>query len=95
MDPLAFPYTENPDAYPHTLSIQFGYRHLKVDNKFIPFGGTVNDASVRVDYWIKPTVGATAFVQYEQWRFPLLVPGLQKNVTTSLQITYWPETHSR
>jgi hypothetical protein len=65
-------------------SIQLGYRHLKVDNKFIPSGGT--------DYWIRPTVGASALVQYEQWRFPLLAPGLQKNVTASLQITYWPQT---
>jgi Capsule assembly protein Wzi len=73
-------------------SIQLGYRHLKVDNKFIPSGGTVNDASVRADYWIRPTVGASALVQYEQWRFPLLAPGLQKNVTASLQITYWPQT---
>ena len=73
-------------------SVQLGYRHLKVDNKFIPNGGTVNDASVRADYWIRPAVGASAIVQYEQWRFPLLAPGLQKNVTASLQITYWPKT---
>lgn len=73
-------------------SIQFSYRHLKVDNKFIPNGGTINDASVRADYWIRPNVGASALLQYEQWRFPLLAPGLQKNVTASLQITYWPQT---
>jgi membrane-associated phospholipid phosphatase len=73
-------------------SIQFSYRHLKVDNKFIPNGGTVNDASVRADYWIRSAVGASAIVQYEQWRFPLLAAGLQKNVTASLQITYWPQT---
>ncbi|MGB6668933.1 MAG: capsule assembly Wzi family protein [Candidatus Acidiferrum sp.] len=74
-------------------SIQFGYRHMKVDNKLIPSGGTINDASVRLDYWIRQTVGVTAFVQYEQWQFPLLATGLQKNVTSSLQLTYWPESH--
>jgi membrane-associated phospholipid phosphatase len=73
-------------------SIQFSYRHVKVDNKLIPNGGTINDASVRADYWIKPAIGATAFVQYEQWTFPLLATGLQKNVTASLQLTYWPQT---
>jgi hypothetical protein len=73
-------------------SIQLSYRHLKVDNKFIPNGGTVNDASVRADYWIRSAIGASAIVQYEQWRFPLLAAGLQKNVTASLQITYWPQT---
>lgn len=74
-------------------SIQFSYRHVKIDNKFIPNGGTINDASVRVDYWIRPNVGASAFVQHEKWTFPFLAPGLQKNMTGSLQITYWPETH--
>jgi membrane-associated phospholipid phosphatase len=75
-------------------SIQVSYRHVKVDNKLIPNGGTINDASVRADYWIRPAVGASAIVQYEQWQFPLLAPGLQKNVTASLQITYWPQAHA-
>ncbi|MHB8503137.1 MAG: capsule assembly Wzi family protein [Candidatus Acidiferrales bacterium] len=76
-------------------TIQFAYRHVKVDNKLIPNGGTINDGSVSVDYWIRPTIGVTAFVQYEQWKFPLLASGLQKNVTSSLQITYWPQSHRR
>jgi len=74
-------------------SIQFGYRHVKVDNKLVPNGGTINDASVRADYWIRPTAGVSAFVQYEQRTFPLLAAGPQKNVTASLQFTYWPQTH--
>jgi hypothetical protein len=75
--------------------LQFGYRHEKVDNKFIPDGGTINDASVRFDYWVRPGLGASAFVQYEQWTFPLLAQGPQKNVTGSLQVTYWPANHPR
>ena len=71
--------------------IQFGYRHAKVDAKFIPGGGTINDASVRTDFWVRTTWGVSAFVQYEQWRFPLLAPGPQTNVTGALQVTYWPQ----
>jgi len=74
-------------------SIQLGYRHEKIDNKLIPNGGTINDASLRVEYWVRPTMGVSGFVQYEQWLFPLLASGLQKNVTASLQVTYWPEAH--
>jgi membrane-associated phospholipid phosphatase len=74
-------------------SIQFSYRHAKIDNKLIPNGGTINDASVRADYWIRPDVSATASIQYEQWTIPLLANGLQKNVAASLQITYLPEIH--
>jgi len=44
-------------------SIQFSYRHVKIHIKFIPNVGTINDASARVDYWIRPNVGASAFVQ--------------------------------
>ena len=75
-------------------SLQFGYRHAKVDPKFIPRGGTINDGSVRADFWPKPHWSVTAFVQYEQWTFPLLASGLQKNVTASAQFTYWPEARS-
>ena len=76
-------------------SIQLGYRHQKVDPKFIPQGGTLNDASARADFWPIPDCSVSAFVQYEQWTFPLLASGLQKNFTTSIQFTYWPEHHPR
>jgi len=71
-------------------AIQFGYRHVKVDPKFVPNGGTINDASARLDFWFSRDWSASAFVQYEQWNFPLLAGSLQKNVTTSVQFSYWP-----
>ena len=74
-------------------SIQFGYRHVKVDPKFISHGGTINDASVRTEFQLGRDWSASALVQYEQWLFPLLAPALQKNVTTSIQLVYWPEAH--
>ena len=74
--------------------IQLGYRHIKVDNKLIPSGGTINDASARFDYWIRSSLATSAFVQYEQWTFPLLAQGLQKNMTGSLQIAFWPQNHT-
>jgi capsule assembly protein Wzi/PAP2 superfamily protein len=75
-------------------AIQFGYRHAKVAPQFVPGGGTVNDASVRVDFWVQQDWTASAFVQYEQWSFPLLASSLQNNVTSSLQLTFWPRTRS-
>ena len=32
----------------------------------------------------------SAFVQYESWLVPLLAPAAKDNVTTALQMTYWP-----
>src|SRR5215469_13969316 len=58
-------------------AIQFGYRHAKVDPKFVPNGGTINDVSARVDFWVLRDWTASAFVQYEQWKYPLLASSLQ------------------
>lgn len=74
-------------------SLQFGYRHVKVDNNLIPNGGTINDASLRADFWRAHSLSVSAFAQYEKWDFPLLAPGPQQNFTTSLQITYAPDIH--
>jgi capsule assembly protein Wzi len=75
-------------------AIQFGYRHSKVDPKFIPGGGTLNVGSVSFDFWIQRYWSASAFVQYEQWKFPVLASSLQKNVTASIQLSYWPQMHA-
>ena len=71
-------------------SIQLGYRHAKVDAKFIPNGGTINDGSVRIDFWVRQDWNASAFLQYEAWKFRVLAPTLEKNVTASVQFSYWP-----
>ena len=33
--------------------LQFEFRHLKVSHEFIPGGGTLADASVRADFWVR------------------------------------------
>jgi membrane-associated phospholipid phosphatase len=73
-------------------SIQLGYRHAKVDAKFIPQGGTINDGSIRAEFWVRHDWETSAFVQYEQWRFPVLASGLQRSVTASVQLMYWPQS---
>ena len=71
-------------------SIQFEYRHEKVDGLFVPGGGTINDGGVRMDMWVKPEWNLNVLVQYEKWSFPILAAGPQNNVTTSIQFTYSP-----
>jgi hypothetical protein len=46
-----------------------------------------------MDFWALRDWSASAFVQYEQWKFPLLASSLQKNVTSSVQLSYWPQSH--
>ncbi|HWR14179.1 MAG TPA: capsule assembly Wzi family protein [Terriglobales bacterium] len=72
-------------------TIQAGYRNAKIAKDFVPGGETVNDFSLRSTIRIAPQLQVAASVQYEQWLAPILSPGLQRNWTGSLQITYWPK----
>jgi hypothetical protein len=70
--------------------LEFSYRHAQVSPKFVPDGGTINDASVRSDYWLHKVWNVHASVRYEQWTFPILAHGPQTNVTSSVGITFAP-----
>jgi membrane-associated phospholipid phosphatase len=76
-------------------NIEFAYRHAKVDKTFIPQGETVNDGSVSVNWWFRNDFCVSGFVQYEKWLAPILASGPQANVTTSLALTFWPQTWRR
>jgi Capsule assembly protein Wzi/PAP2 superfamily len=76
-------------------SVEFAYRHQKVDADFIPGGGTLNDGSVRVNYWLHEDWNLSGAVQYEKWNFPILAATAQTNWTTSLAIGFWPRAWSR
>jgi len=71
-------------------TLQLGYRHAQVASTFIPRGGTMNDGSVKFNYQVGTSLTFSAFVQYEQWLMPVLAPEAKNNVTTSVQITWWP-----
>lgn len=75
--------------------IQFQYRHQKVDGDYLPGGGTLNDGGVNLDFQIRPEVTVSGLVQYERWNYPILSSSVQSNVTTSLQITFWPRPWKR
>lgn len=70
--------------------IQFQYRHQKVDGDYLPHGGTLNDGGINVEFQLKPAVTVSGLVQYEKWNYPILASGMQSNVTTSVQFTFWP-----
>ncbi|MFZ1006136.1 MAG: capsule assembly Wzi family protein [Candidatus Sulfotelmatobacter sp.] len=70
--------------------LQFGYRHQKVSHEFIPAGGTLTDASVRGEFCLRSSFSLSASVQYEVWNFPVIAAASQSNVTSSLQLSFWP-----
>jgi membrane-associated phospholipid phosphatase len=71
--------------------LQFGFRHQKVSQQFIPNGGTLADANVRAEFWLRSSCSASAFVQYEKWDFPVIASTRQSNVTTAIQLSFWPK----
>lgn len=71
--------------------LQFEFRHLKVSHEFIPGGGTLTDASLRADFWVRSGFSASAVVQYEAWNFPVIEPTQQSNISSSIQLTFWPK----
>ncbi|HZQ93161.1 MAG TPA: capsule assembly Wzi family protein, partial [Terriglobales bacterium] len=70
--------------------VQIGYRQQWVDKDFLQ-GGSLQDFSARGEFMLRPDLGLTTNVQYENWKFPLLAPGKQSNFSTSVQFTWFPK----
>ncbi len=75
--------------------LQFGFRHQKVSQELIPAGGTLADADVRAEFWPRSTFSLSASVQYEVWNFPVIASTRQSNVTSSIQLSFWPKSFHR
>jgi membrane-associated phospholipid phosphatase len=80
--------------------LQLGYRLQTVDPKFIPVtpggpgGGRTVDYSAQTEFLLH-NVGLSGLLQYEEYRFPVISPVRQSDVTASIQITYYPKWRSR
>ena len=87
--------------------LQLSYRNAKAAKDFIPGntfstgaprvdgGTTQNDFTFTVVKRLKPDVELNAWVQYERWKAPVYKTGGQNDVTTNVQITWYPKlTHT-
>ncbi|HSZ02835.1 MAG TPA: capsule assembly Wzi family protein [Terriglobales bacterium] len=72
--------------------LQLGYRLQTVSPAFIE-GGRLVDYSASSEFMLGPAVSVSGLVQYEQWRFPVLNPTRQSDVTASVQLTFYPRWH--
>lgn len=72
--------------------LQFDYRHQKVSREFVPSGGTITDAGVNADIWTGSKLSVTGAFQYEKWSFPVLATSPQSDLTTAIQVTFWPRS---
>jgi hypothetical protein len=70
--------------------VQFVYRNAKSASDFVPGGTTQNDFSVRLVRRVREELALDSFAQIEFWKAPILAPGLQRDLSVRLQLTYFP-----
>ena len=68
--------------------IQLGYRNNNVDRTFI--AGHLQDISLRTDLMIRSDLGISGYLQYETWNFPVLSASSKTDITSYVQLTFWP-----
>ncbi|MGC2753562.1 MAG: capsule assembly Wzi family protein [Candidatus Acidiferrum sp.] len=72
--------------------IQASFRHQKVSHQFMPDGGSLTDATLSANVWLRNDLSISGSVQYERWLYPVITAGAQTNLTTSLQLVFWPQS---
>jgi hypothetical protein len=75
--------------------IQASFRHEKVSQQYMQGGGSLTDASLSANFWLRNDLSVSGTFQYERWLYPIITPGAQTNVTTSLQLVFWPQSWKR
>jgi hypothetical protein len=70
-------------------SVQAGYRLQEVSADFIG-GGRLADWSAKGDFTLNKKIEVSGLLQYEQWRFPVIVTDKKNNVTASVEIKFYP-----
>jgi hypothetical protein len=74
--------------------VQLEYLNKKTPANFIPGGTTQNQYKASVVKRLGKDVELNAWFQYEQWKAPVYMPGLQKNTSTAVQLTWYPQLRS-
>ena len=74
--------------------VQLEYLNKKNAKDFITYGTTQNQFKATVVKRLRPDVELNAWVQYERWKAPLYLQGVQNNTAVAAQITFFPKLHS-
>lgn len=72
--------------------IQARYRLQAASPAFIG-GGRLVDYSLQSEAMLTRNVSVTGLLQYEQWRFPVLSPTRNTDLTVSAQLKFYPRWH--
>jgi hypothetical protein len=72
--------------------IQANFRHQKVSQQWMPGGATLTDVSISANFWLRNDLSVSGTIQHERWLFPIITPGAHSNLTTSVQLVFWPQS---
>jgi hypothetical protein len=75
--------------------IQASFRHQKVSQQYMPGGGTLTDVSLSANFWLRDDLSVSGAIQHERWLYPIITPGAQTNVASSVQLVFWPQSWKR
>jgi hypothetical protein len=75
--------------------IEAGVRNQKAAKDFIPGGTTLNDLSFKVVKRIRKDVEIDGSFTWERWKAPIYLAGPQNVTTTSIRVTWFPESRNR
>jgi membrane-associated phospholipid phosphatase len=71
-------------------SVQVAYRNVKIAKDYIPQGSTQQIVNCSAILRARKDVEFRGFFQYESWLEPVLASTRQRDVTASVQFTWWP-----
>jgi len=74
---------------------QLSFRHQKVSQQFIPGGGSLTDFGARTDFTLGKSIAVSFSLQHERWLFPIIQPGVSRNVTAGMGFIFSPQTSLR
>ena len=63
---------------------------MKIADEYIPGGNTQQIGNFSAILRPRPELELRGFFQYESWLEPVLAPTRQRDVTASVQFTWWP-----
>ncbi|MGC2246035.1 MAG: capsule assembly Wzi family protein [Terriglobales bacterium] len=78
-----------------TKKIGVELRHRKIDQEFLPQGGSQTDVAVNSDLLMSSGFRFSSTLQYERWQIPLLAAGPQSNISASFQFSFWPRVRAK
>lgn len=71
-----------------TKDLSVMYKNVKTDSGYLPGGGTQHDLRITMRTIAREHLRIEAFVQYEQWKIPLLAPQTSRNLAVGFWLGY-------